>query len=285
MREGINGCLWVWAKPTDYILTDGLLDALPTLYQQDEIIFQYNQGKQDWSKKSCTLFSPIGAISDLYNIQIWLDTIKVWDKDSYSNGRKEWEWWFVSMGVDHICKKYNNSDLAKKYGKVAYYSIDIKDDELVQKILEKRYTICGWFRWNSKYTNDKNKDGVLNGTDFWTSTYWHAINIIRWEKYPTRVKDNYYWSNRYNIYSIEHNLSEISCFYDTWYVITKVAEDNLEELKRLNEMNTVVVTLIAKNSELWHLTNDENLRNELHKQNNLLRSKQKDIEYEIKKHM
>ncbi|HAH19083.1 MAG TPA: hypothetical protein DCL29_08810 [Eubacterium sp.] len=59
----------------------------------------------------------------------------------------------------------------------------------------------------------------------------------------------------------------------------------MEELKRLNEMNTVVLTLIENNSRLWHLTNDEKLREELHKQNNLLRSKQKDIENEIKKCM
>jgi hypothetical protein len=60
------------------------LDALPTLYQQDEIIYQYNQGTQTWSTKSCTLFSPIGAISDLFNVEIPLSTIKKWDDSSYS---------------------------------------------------------------------------------------------------------------------------------------------------------------------------------------------------------
>ena len=53
MEEEIieNGCLGLWEKPTDYILTEWLLDNMPTLYQQDEIIYQYNQWKQDWSKK------------------------------------------------------------------------------------------------------------------------------------------------------------------------------------------------------------------------------------------
>lgn len=280
----INGCYWLGEKITDYRLTEGLLDALPTLYQQDEIIFQYNQWRQDWSKKSCTLFSPIWAISDLMNIEIPLSTIKVWDNGSYDKGRKEWEWWFVQLGVDYITNCYNGSDFWKKYWKVAYYSIDLKDNELVKRVLDKRYTICTWFQGNANYTNDKNKDGVLNGKEFGKSTYWHAINVI-WSvnRYPARIKDNYVGTTKYNIYDVANNFSEIPCFYDRGYVITKVAEDKLEEMKRLNEMNTTTLILIENNSKMRHLTNDEKFREELHKQNNLLRSKQKDIENEIKK--
>lgn len=282
--EEINGCLWVWEKVTDYRLTEWLLDALPTLYPQDEIIFQYNQYNQKRSQKSCTLFSPIGAISDLMNIEIPLDTIKVWDKGSYSHGRKEWEWWWSQLGVDYIWDCYNASQYAKDYWKVAYYSVDIKDNELVKKILEKRYTICVCFQWSSKYTNDKNDNGVLDGTEFWPYTYWHAVNVIRWINTPARIKDNYY-GIKHNIYDVAHQFSQLSNFYDRGYVFTKVREDKLEDLKRLNEMNTTVVILIENNSKLRHLTNDDNLKNELHKQNNLLRAKQKDIENEIKKCM
>ena len=96
----IDWCLGLWDKPTDYILTEGLLDALPTLYQQDEIIFQYNQWKQKWSEKSCTLFSPIWAISDLMNIEIPLSTIKVRDEWSYSHWRMKDSWWYVALWVD-----------------------------------------------------------------------------------------------------------------------------------------------------------------------------------------
>ena len=82
-----NGCIGLGEKETDFILDEWLLDALPTLYQQDEIIYQYNQGTQTWSTKSCTLFSPIGAISDLFNVEIPLSTIKKWDDSSYSAWR------------------------------------------------------------------------------------------------------------------------------------------------------------------------------------------------------
>ena len=284
MDELNDGCLGLGEKQTDYKLTEWLLDALPTLYQQDEIIFQYNQWNQNWSKKSCTLFSPVWAISDLMNIEIWLDTIKVWDKGSYSKGRKEWEWWWVALWVDYICDCYNASDFAKGHGKVAYYSIDLRDNDLVKKVLDKRYTICTWYQWNAKYNNDKNSDGVLDGTSFGTSTYGHAINVIWGIKSPARVKDNYY-GIKYNIYDVAHNFSEIPCFFDRWYVITKVAEDKLEEVKRLNEMNTLVVTNIENNSKLWHLTNNQLLKDKLHDMNNQLRITQKDIENELKKCM
>ena len=283
--EEINGCLGLGEKTTDFILTEWLLDALPTLYQQDEEIYQYNQGKQKWSEKSCTLFSPIGAVSDLFNIQIPLETIKMRDDGSYNHGRMKGEWWWVQLGVDYITECYNGSNFAKENGKVAYYSIDLRNDELVKKILEKRYTICTGFQGNSAYQSDKNKDGILDGTEWGRSTFGHAVNVIWWIKTPSRIKDNYYGTSKYNIYGVAHEFSEIPTFYDRGYVFTKVAEDNLEELKRLNEMNTVNEILMENNSKMWHLTNNLKLKDKLHDMNNQLRKTKIDIENEIKKRM
>ena len=285
-KEEINGCLGLWAKETDYKLTEWLLDALPTLYQQDEIIYQYNQGKQSWSQKSCTLFSPISAISSLFNVEIPLTTIKAWDKDSYSNGRIEWEWWLVARWVEHIIDEWNASDFSKKYGKAAFYSIDLKDDNLVKWVLDKRYAICTGYQGNSNYNNDKNKDGVLNWTSFWTPTYWHAVEAI-WSinDNPARIQDNYYETAKYNIYDVEHPFSEISCFYDRWYVITKVAEDALEEVKRLNAFRTNLLNAIELNSKMWHQTNDTNYQWILHYMNEKNRKKLQDCENELKKYI
>ena len=283
MEELENGCYGLWEKVTDYKLTEGLLDALPTLYQQDETIYQYNQGTQDWSTKSCTLFSPIWAVSDLFNVEVPLETIKVRDNDSYSKGRHKNNGWLVSMGVDHITKEWNGSDFAKQYGKVAYYSIDLRDDELVKKILDKRYTICTWYNGNAAYNKDK-RDWVLEWTEFWAYTYGHAINIIWWINTPSRVKDNYYKSTSYNIYDVVHELSEIPCFFDRWYVLTKVAEDALEEVKRLNKMRTLTENMIEDNSAMWHLTNDKNYRVKLHDMNERHRAKLKDIEEQLAKY-
>lgn len=282
--ETPDGCLGLWEQSTDYRLTEWLLDALPTLYQQDEIIFEYNQFNQKRSQKSCTIFNPVWAISDLWNVEVPLDTIKAWDNDSYNHGRKQGEGRWVQLGVDFIVDKWNASEFATKYGKVAYYSIDLKDDGLVKRVLDKRYTICTWYNGNANYNNDKNADWKLDGTSFWKSTYWHAINVIWSTSNPARVKDNYKWL-KYNIYEVTHKFSEIPCFFEKGYVITKVKEDKLEELKRLNEMNTILITMIENNSRMWHLTNDKKLKIQLHDMNESLRLKQKDVENEIKKCM
>ena len=281
MEELENWCYGLWEKTTDYILTEWLLDSLPTLYPQDEIIFEYNQGKQTWSKQSCTLFSPIWAISDLMNIDIPLSTIKSWDDGSYNHGRKKGHWWLVQLGVDYITKCYNASDFAKEHGKVAYYSIDLRNDELVHKVLDKRYTICSWFNGNAAYQNDKNKDWILNWTEWWASTFWHAVNVIWWLTTPSRIKDNYVWTTKYNIYWVEHEFSEIPCYFEKGYVFTKVAEDYLEELKRLNEFRTNLVNWIEINSKMWHQTNDTNYQSILHYMNEKNRKKLQDIDEQV----
>lgn len=282
--EEINGCLGLWERATDYILTEWLLDALPTLYQQDEIIYQYNQGTQTWSEKSCTLFSPIWAISDLFNVEVPLSTIKVRDEDSYNHGRMKNSGWYISLGVWHIVDEWNASDFAKQYGKAAYYSIDLRDEELVKKVLDKRYTICVGYQGNASYNKDK-KDWCLDWTTFGSPTYWHAVSAIRsTNKCPQRIKDNYYKSVSYNIYDVAHEFSELPCFYDRGYVITKVAEDALEEVKRLNEFRTNLLKTIELNSAMRHQTNDQTFKDALHQANERNRKKLRDCEEQLKKY-
>ena len=285
MVDIIGGCIGLGEKPTDFILTEWLLDKLPTLYQQDEIIYQYNQWTQTWSEKSCTLFSPIGAISDLFNTEVPLSVIEQWDKDSYKNWRMKDSWWYVAFGVDHIVKEWNESEFGKKYWKAAYYSIDLKNDDLVKWILDKRYTICTGYQGNATYNKDK-KDWRLDGTDFGYSSYWHAVSAI-WSinECPQRIKDNYYKSISYNIYDVAHPFSEISCFYDRGYVITKVAEDALEEVKRLNAFRTNLLNAIEINSNMRHQTNDTNYQSILHYMNEKNRKKVQDCDEQLAKYM
>ena len=280
-----NGCLWLWEKTTDYILTEWLLDALPTLYEQDEIIYEYNQ----WTTKSCTVYSAIGAVSDLFNIEIPESTQKERDKGSYNHWRKEWAGRWVQLAVDYICDCYNNSEYAKKYWKVAYYSIDMKDDDLVQKVLAKRYTICTGYDWNAKYNNDRNDNWILDGTDFWKATYGHAVNAIRpvgWTV-RARIKDNYKGrtNNKWlptNIYGVAHNFSEIPCFFGRWFVYTKVKEDNLERIKKLNEMRTKILNWKEINSELRHLSDSKYHQDKLHDMNDFYRDWLSYIDNELK---
>lgn len=133
-----NGCLWEWHKESDFLLAEGDADWLPTLYMQDEIYYEYNQGNQSWSQKSCTIFDAVGAVSDLFNYEYELNEIKDYDAESYTKGRVKGAGWYVWFAVDLVRNRRNNDpEKVKKYGKVATYYVNMKDDATVKKILEK----------------------------------------------------------------------------------------------------------------------------------------------------
>lgn len=289
-NEEINGCLWVWEKETDFILEDWEIDGLPTLFDQDEIYFEYNQNDQERSKKSCTLFNAFGAVSDLRNYEFNIDQIKEMDDLSYTKWRLKWYWRETKGAVDLVSKRRNsNQELVKKYWKVAYYRINMMDDELVQKVLDKNYTICRGFKWNSKYQKDYRSDGILNWTEFGQKTFSHstALRKINWKKC---IKDSYKWRTnnwRYtNIYEIKPLCSEeikAWTFFFRWYLFTKVKEDNFEDLIRLEKFKRTLNVAMTANSELRHLTNDPKYKDWLHSLNENHRKKMIDIENEIKK--
>ena len=280
-------CIWVWETDTDYVLCNGDLDSLPTLYQQDNIRFEYNQWNQSWSKVSCTIFAAVWMVSDLMNYEFSLSEIKEIDNLSYDNPnyhpRKKWEWWWVKDAVDLVCKYWN--DKHWDLGKIAYYRVN-KYSDIVDKILQKWYTMETNFCPTVEYAKDYYiSDAVLDWYDFWTKTNGHAVWVI-WDNHRA-IKDNYkgrMTSDRThyaNIYELKHPLAKITNYWTYLYVYTKVSEDNLEEIKRLNEFKSKVLLAIETNSALWHLTNDEWYRNKLHSMNETNRNKLEDIQIQL----
>lgn len=288
MEKEINGCLWDWVQTTDYLICEWFEDALPTLYQQDDVIFEYNQNKQSWSKKSCTIFSAIGAMSDLFNYEFPLSEIKEIDERSYSLGRFRDSGWYVQSAVKLVADWWNehHADLWK----VAYYRIDVTNDNLVKSIIDKGYTVMTNIRGNTKYQLDYLKDDILNWTDFGAWTYWHALSVINY-KGKRSVKDNYKGrlcndaKTDCNIFELEHQIREISVFGTNGYIYTKVAEDALEEIKRLNEIKSECNTIIEHLWTLWHLVNDSNFQSILHYTAEKLRKKIQDADEQLRKYM
>jgi DNA-binding cell septation regulator SpoVG len=68
-------------------------------------------------------------------------------------------------------------------------------------------------------------------------------------------------------------------------VFTKVQEDNMEEIKRLNEIKAKCNLLIDHLGELWHMVNDENFRGILHYTAEKLRKKIQDANEQLKKYI
>ena len=280
----IEWCLGIWEENTDYLLCEGDLDIIPTLFEKDEVRFEYNQWANKWSEVSCTIFAAIGMLSDLINYEFTYEQIKEVDELSYNNPkyphiRKKWHWWYVKYAVDLVADWYNNSELSKKYGKVAYYRINKNDDELVEGIIWKLYTID----WNQCITSEFNKDrrdGMIDGTDFGTNTNWHSMDVINY-KWQRSVKNSYKWSTN-NIYWLKNKLSALTNFGEYFYVYTLVKEDNYERIKELNEFKTLLVQTIANNSAMWHKTKDVAYQKKLNEMNNANRQKLKDIDEQLK---
>ena len=270
-----NGCLWIWESDKDYVLCKWDSDLLPSLVKKDEVRFEYNQYANKWSWVSCTIFAAVGMYSDLTNYQFSYDEIKDIDDSSYDNPefehiRHKWEWRYVKDAVDCVRKYVNNrADLVEKYWKVASYRISKYDDDIVEDALQKLYTL-DWNIWlNSKYNDDK-KDGMVDWTDFGYNTNWHSIDFIckDWQR---SVKDS--WSTKNNIYWLKHKLSEISNIWRNLYIFTLVKEDNLWEIKRLNEIKAECNLLIEHLQKLYGLVNDTNFQWILHYTADKLRAK------------
>lgn len=285
-EEKILGCLWDWAKATDFVLCNGNSDLLPKLYKKDEIRFEYNQ--RDWKRGtvSCTIFAAMGMASDQTNYEFSEEEAKEIDDTSYNNPaythiRYRGHWRHVSDAVDHMRKYWNGrKDLVEKYWKLASYRISKYDDDIVEDALDMLYTLD----WNlcptGEYITDFSADWMLDGTNFWYDTNWHSIDFIKQDGQRS-VKDSYK-GRKYNIYGLKHKLSEITNIWPNLYIYTLVSEDNYERIKKLNEMKTKILNWKEINSELWGMSGSEFHKNKLHEMNDFYRDWLSYIDSELK---
>ena len=287
MEEKTLWCLGIWEAYTDYQLCNWDIDLLPNLVKKDEIRFEYNQWNQEWSRNSCTIFAAMWMLSDLINYEFSLKEIKEVDELSYQpnpkyHTRTRWDGWYVKDAVDLVADRYNNSKLSEKYWKVAYYRISKYDDEIIEDVIDKLYTI-DWNHWLTAEYNKDRKDWMVDGTNFWINTNWHSVDIINYH-WQRSVKNSYKWTEN-NIYGLKNKLSAITNFGEYFYVYTLVKEDTLEDFKRLNEFKSALLVAIELNSKLWHLTNDTNYQSILHYVNEKHRKKVKDIDEQLAKYV
>ena len=93
--------------------------------------------------------------------------------------------------------------------------------------------------------------------------------------------ENGYYTNIYEVVPDISTLKLNGCWQNFSYLIVKVKDEKEEDIKRLNEMKNMIDKMIADNSRMFLLTNDEKYRNILHAMNEGNRSKKRDIEREL----
>jgi len=266
-----NWCLWDWYESTDFLLTEADIYTLPELFTQDTIRYDYNQWKQDWSKKSCSIFAAVWAMSDLKNYKFSLDEIKEIDTLSYQKGRTAWQWWYTKNAFALVCdwwNKHHPEDPA------AYYAVLFSNDEKCNMIMEKNYNLWVSFNYTADYVADYGDNGAIDRAKKWEKKLvWHCVNeIIKdWSK---QIKDNYNGSkSQYYKINVTNSALYTAWIYHTRaYVFTNVKEDNIWEVKRLERVKVACLNALEYNSQLWHETNDNELKNRLHKTNERIRN-------------
>ena len=294
--KNINGCLWDGHTDDDWKITWEMVDNLPELEIQDQIIFEYNQS---WTPH-CTIYSALWACSDLLNIEITQEQIDEAVEESYNRWRTPWEWRLVKEAVNLACDM-----IYKRFWiKLVYYRINNRWDDEIKEVIEKNYSLCTSFNGNSSYQKDRKDNGRIDNSHTWPFTYWHAVCLIEREG-KKFVKDNYKWRKenwRYtNIYEVVPEISTLKrdgCRQNYSYLIIKVKDDKEEDIKRLNNMKNLIDNieehsdaLIPLDSQMRESTHDKEYQEQLHIVNEALRKlktmnekKKTDIERELSKY-
>lgn len=267
----VDWVLWDWHTDSDFQLTYEEIEWLPPLFLQDNVRYDYNQGKQTRSKKSCTIFAAIWAISDLWNYKFPIGEIKEYDKLSYTLGRKDWHWWYTKDAINMACNKWtkDHPDMP-----VVYYYVPARDDDKVNKILEKNYDFNISFNYTKDYVLDLADNMCIDRAQQNTKTLVsHAVCQI-YKDWCKTVKDNYEWSKDqyYKVKVSNNDLVVAWILHPSGYVIVKVAENNYAELKRMEKVKVACLNALENNSTLRNATNDQNLKNKLHEVNEYIRN-------------
>ena len=279
----INGCLWDWATESDYRITGEMITNLPKLEKQDQIIFEYNQGDSN----DCTIYSALWALSDLFNRELTEEQIEETNEESYKRWRARGEGRYTKDAVNLACdmrmKRYPNE-------KVVYYRINNRWDDEIKEVIEKNYSLCTSFNWDSSYQKDRKDNGRIDNSHTWPFTYWHAVCLIEREgkkfvkdNYKGR-KENWYFTNIYEVVPEISTLRGDGCRQNFSYLIIKAKDEKEEDIKRLNEMKNQIDRMIEDNSKMWSLTNEEQYKVTLHLMNEWNRKKKADIERELSKY-
>lgn len=264
-------CLWDWYEETDFLLTEADIYTLPELYTQDTIRYNYNQWKQDWSKKSCSIFAAVWALSDLKNYKFDLSAIREIDTESYKRDRVSWQWRYTKKAFA-LTAEWWNINFPKD--PVAYYAILFSNDDKCNMVMNKNYNLWVSFNYTKDYVLDADENWEIDRAVKWQpKLVWHCVNeIIKdWRK---QIKDNYDWSKSqyYKINVSNADLYNAWIYHTRAYMFTNVKEDNLWELKRFERVKVAALNALEANSTLRENTNSKELQKSLHKTNEDIRN-------------
>lgn len=226
-------------------------------------------------KSFCTAFAPMTDIlsikeRDWETVQ-WNDFF-LWAKENY--------WYQVGVGnymTTGMKTAVNYWNLKHPDDPLVYYNLLFGSDDFFYALSLWYRLVIGW-RFNPTYDRDRDEDKLINKVNTWkslNSSYGHVWTIVQ-EGDKFIFIDNYKGrtSNRYEISRADFEnvrRSNKSGFYPSAYVITSAKIIWWDWLDF--ETKKEVETLMQMRSNIWHKTNNTDIRNQLHAENTWYREK------------
>ena len=252
----------------DYIAWEKEISEARNSFWDEKIQFNQNDIDKSW----CVYHSWTWCIADqeIFKYENFLNDVE-WRK--YKYWYMDWKWMYIYRWVDLVRDTWNwqNPDDTIITERVKNWSTEFYET------LKKGYSIHTWYRWNSKYNEDRN-DWVLDWNEFGETTYWHSIRITK--KDGLYVVDNYLWRDS-NIYEIEDLkwLLQNDVFFNNWYIY--IFKNEIMKNPDVALIEKAINEWITKQESLLQDVKDWNYHSELRNLIRLMRVK-KDLEKQIK---
>lgn len=203
--------------------------GIPAARHQFEVVgVEYHQ--PDVSKVSCTVFASVTALSnnvigdDLPIEEIgkyWAEAVRRGANPSVPDGG-----WSLASAAKMVAELHNRKEGASQ---VVMLTVDMLDQVRVMEILKKGYLIATGYRGNKAF-NDDLADGQLDGINFGSTTFGHAVTLT-WSTKAKRVEmiDNYIKTKKEKnvAYVFEANLSSLirnGIFFRWGYIFVNKAD-------------------------------------------------------------
>ncbi len=215
-----------------------------------------NQGNHAATKSSCTISWAYRQVCQLFNLEANdEEMLKIANR---CNKHLWWDfkWQYSSDWANMMAKYWNTHNPDKKvfFIKVEY---DNPDFDWIQN--KKNFMVWSTYRGNSLYGQDFRKDGVLDWTSFYPSTYGHRTNIRK-----EYVEDQYYNGscNRYKLGRDKYTLKELvenGVYYPTMYIFLKESytnENSIDDMKEAKKIKNLATIFTNGMSLFWPYLNE-----------------------------
>jgi len=252
-------------RETDVNLSEfwELMEFIKKMPKLDTIVKHYSQYSNMEYYTWCTIMSAINAVATIKNKDFTEDKIREVYDVAQSLWRNPWHWWSRWAWLNAVRKRWNVKHPDDQF---MTFGLNLFTDEFYA-VIEKLGILNISINVDSKYRKDARDNLKIDGEQYWKS-WGHATTMMKLEDYKCvdsipagtnlRLPMIYTFGAEDKIDVLNKNWNiRTDChviIFNNWL---KGEVDSVEK-KRLKAMAKSLKKAIEANSEIRHLTNDQN---------------------------